>query len=107
MTRGQFSTTLCWTDADGEEIEAAALVLYSATPGYPATRIDPAFDGEVEIISITPKDPTVIVPSHFDDDEALIAECWADVEAEAAAAAEYRAEARRDDLMMERWERSA
>jgi hypothetical protein len=102
MTRGSFTTTLVWEDG-ADEIEADVRVVYSRYAGYRGSLTEPPEDASVEIISITPKDPTITIPARFDDDDDLIAECMADWDAEEADAAEWRAQARRDDLLMERW----
>lgn len=104
MSRGAFTTSLVWEDADGNEIEADVRVLYSRDKGYAGDSIDPPEPSSVEIISITPADQTLKVPARFETDDELIAECMADWAAEEIEAAEWRAQARRDDLLMgDRW----
>ena len=98
-TRGTFATSLCWEDANGDEIEADVRVLYSRDKGFAGDHIDPPEPASIEIISITPADPTVIVPTRFETDDDLIAECMADWAAEEIEAAEWRAQSRRDQLM--------
>lgn len=105
MTRGTFTTTLVW-DQDGEEQEADVRVLYSYTKGYPATWEEPGAGAEIEIISITPADPTIRIPEHFFDSEELKDECSEDQQAEAEAALEWRAQCRRDDALMDAVNRS-
>ena len=103
MNRGTFNTTLVWQDG-ANEIEADVRVTYSRYAGYRGSLTEPAEDASVEIVSIIPKDPTITIPSRFDDDDDLLAECMTDWEAEREEAAEWRAQCRRDDLLMEGWE---
>lgn len=102
MSRGQFTTTLTWEEGD-DEIEASVRVLYSFTAGYPDTMEEPGCDAEIEIISITPADPTLRIPERFETDLDLLTECNADWIAMQEEAAEWRAQSRRDDLLMERF----
>lgn len=87
-------------------------VIYSMTPPVPARLYgdypQPAEGGEIEIISVTSHGKPVHLTEA--EEEALLEEClersgddWAE---EQAAAMEWRAQCRRDDEMMERWERS-
>ena len=89
-----------------EEIELS--VIYSCSPFVPATYWQPAEGGEVELISVRHKG------AEFDltdaEESALIAVCeerapsdWAE---EREQAAEWRAQCRRDDALMDAWERS-
>ncbi|MBB5709296.1 hypothetical protein [Sphingomonas xinjiangensis] len=103
MSLGSFTTELCWEDADGNEVEASVRVLYSRHNAYPETLEDIGCEAAVEIISITPADPTIRVPERFETDDDLMAECMADWAAEKIDAAEWRAQCRRDDLLMERF----
>lgn len=99
--RGAFTTTLLWHDSRGGEVETDARVLYSYSKGYPATWEDPGADAEVEIIKITASDPSITIPESFYTDDELIAECFEDWRAEEESAAEWRAQARRDDALMD------
>jgi hypothetical protein len=103
--RGSFNTTLIWDDG-GDEVEADVRVLYSFVPGYPATQEEPGVDCEVEIISITPKDPAIGVPEYFDTDEDLLNQCVSDYLDEQEYAAEWRAQCRRDDLLAQNREQA-
>lgn len=103
MSRGRFWTTLMWHNSRGGEVEAKVRVLYSALEGCPPSFDDPGSDGELEILSIEPEDRETIIPEHFLTSEELIAECWDDWQAERENAAEWRAQCRRDDLLMERF----
>lgn len=103
--RGTFTTTLTWHDSRGSEVEADVRVLYSFTKGYPATWVEPGSDAEIEIVSLTPADPTIAVPESFFTSEELIQECFEDQQAEAENAREWRAQARRDDALMDALER--
>ncbi|WP_439538713.1 hypothetical protein [Sphingomonas sp.] len=100
---GTFATTLSWMDGD-DEIEADVRVVYSRYAGYRGSYYEPPEEASVEIISITPADPTIRVPDRFDTDDDLLAECMSDWSAEVEDAREWRAQARRDDLLMERLE---
>lgn len=102
MARGTFTTTLSW-EVDGEETEASVRVLYSFCLGYPATMEDPGSEGEMEIISLTCADPTIVIPARFETDEALLNECVSDYLDEQERVADWRAQNRRDDLLMERF----
>ena len=98
MTRGSFTTSLIWYEGE-DEFEADVRVLYSRTKGYEATLEEPGCDAEIEIISITPKDPTITIPERFETGEDLIAECFEDWRNDEEEAAEWRAQSRRDRLM--------
>jgi hypothetical protein len=84
-------------------------VIYSVTPFIAATYWQPAEGGEVEIISVK-RDGAEFTPTDAEE-VALQTACEErahdDMAEEAAAAAEWRAQARRDDMMMERWEARA
>ncbi len=101
MSRGSFATELLWHDSRGGEVEASVRVLYSFTKGYPDSLEEPGEPDDVEIISITSADPTIDIPEYFFTSEELIAECFEDWRAEAEGAAEWRAQCRRDDALME------
>jgi len=88
-----------------KEIELA--VIYDVTPYYAATREQPAEGGEVELISVKCDGAEFSLYPH--EEAALLAACehraQSDVEEEACAAAEWRAQSRRDDAIMDEWER--
>jgi len=103
MSRGAFVTAIAWND--GED-DAEVRVVYSTHKGSPQTLVDPEELASIEIVSITPLDPTVTLPPEWtsgDRDEELYVECSADRDDEIAEAAEWRAQSRRDDLLMERF----
>jgi hypothetical protein len=104
----QFKTTLSWDDGDGREYQVPVTVTYRAYPGYAGSQTEPPEGTSVTITDIqaAPEDDSIISDAWFDD-EGLIAECMADWRDDQIAAAEYRAEARADDRMQERWEREA
>lgn len=104
--RGMFTTTLSWMDGE-DEIETDVRVVYSRYAGYRGSFYEPEEAASVEIISLTPSDPTIRIPDRFDTDDDLLAECMEDWRAEIDDAREWRAQERRDDLLMEKWERSA
>jgi hypothetical protein len=90
--------------------EIELVVTYSVSPGCPPQLYGdcphPGDDGEVELISITHEGR--MFPLSAAEEGALhdmacerSGEDWAE---DQAAAAEYRAEQRADDRMMERWE---
>lgn len=101
MNRSTFNTTLLWHDSRGGEVEASVRVLYSFTKGYADTWEEPGAPAEVEIIKITPADTCIVVPEHFYTSEELIEECFEDWRAGEEDAREWRAQARRDDAMMD------
>ena len=100
MSRATFNTELRWHDSRGSEIEASVRVLYSFTRGYLATLEEPGEEPSYEIITITPADSLVTIPDHFYTDAELIAECAEHWSGEEEAAAEWRAQAHRDSLLM-------
>lgn len=102
--RGSFSTTLAWQVGD-EDFEADVRVTYSRYAGYRGSYYEPPEEASAEIVEIEPADPTVRIPEHFYTDDDLLAECMADWREEIEEAREWRAQARRDDLLMERFER--
>ena len=82
---------------------------YSHYKGSPQTMIDPAEPASFEIVSITSLDPSVALPPEWSDgerDEELFEECFADWRAELDDAAEWRAQSRRDDALMDAVNRS-
>jgi hypothetical protein len=96
-----FTTILCWQEGE-EDREACVKVSYDYSAGYAGDRIDPPEDASVEITAIERTDPGE--PIDFDrwqNDASLIEECFENEVDEREAAAEYRAEQRRDDLMMD------
>lgn len=102
--RGQFTTTIMWHDSTGGEVEAEVRVVYQHHKGSPQTMIDPEEPASVEIISIKPVDPSVLLPADWragDHDETLHEECFADWQADQEDIAEWLAQSRRDDRLME------
>lgn len=102
-------TTILFSLAGQDEREADVEVTYTVTPGYAETRLEPGAEMTVEIEKIVivggpePIDITWIVNAGFYADadfEEMIGEELAGEEQDAA---EYRADARRDDAMMERF----
>jgi hypothetical protein len=100
VSRGRFWTTLMWHDSRGGEIGVRARVLYSFLKGSEPSFYDPGSPDEIEILSIEPEDRETIVPEHFLTSDELIAECAEDHAAELENAREWRAQCRRDDLLM-------
>lgn len=92
-----------------EEHEVEALIGYWCTPAWPPSHDDPGSDALVEIdtIRLIGDNDTLGLPAWMVDpwrhDEVLIADCMEDWADDMAAAEEARADARRDDLMMERF----
>ena len=103
MTRSTFTTTLTWHDNRGGEVETDARVLYSHTRGTAPSFDDPGSPDEIEIITITAPDPSITIPASFYEQQELLDECAEDWAAEQVAAQEWRAQCRRDDLLMERF----
>lgn len=97
-----FTTTLIWHDSRGGECEAEAKVTYAFHRDFAGDLTDPPEPDSVEILGIIDSYGDH-VPDSFLDDEDLKAECFQDWLDDQAAAEEYRAEQRRDDLMMERF----
>ena len=98
--RGRLVTTATWEDRFGEEVEARIRVLYSAHRGYPDSLEEPGSPDEVEIISIAPIGSDVEIPLALYTDDDLLTECHADWCEMIEEAKEWRAQARRDDLLM-------
>ena len=96
--RGILHTSIVIEDELGET-EYDVRVLYQYDKGYKGDYYQPPEPDSVEILEITPADRALTVPEHFYEDEGLIAECMADVAEQAAEAAEWRAQSRRDALM--------
>lgn len=90
-----FKTHLIWHDSIGNERNCDATVTYVGTNGYPPSLEEPGEPDSVEILSVVDTDGADL-PDHFLTDEWLIAECHEHWEADVEAAAEYRAEARRE-----------
>lgn len=101
--RGRLTTTVVWEDRHGDDVQARVRVIYSATKGYPDTWEEPGSPDEVEIISIAPIGSEVEIPLALYTDDNLLTECHADWVEMQEEAREWRAEARRDDLLMERF----
>lgn len=98
MTRGTFTTSIVIDNELGEN-EYDVRVLYQYDKGYAGSYYQPPEPASIEILEITPADKSITVSDSFYEDEALIAECFADAAAEAEEAAEWRAQSRRDQLM--------
>lgn len=100
--RGILSTDLLWHDSRGGEIETRVRVVYSYYKGFAGDCTDPPEPASVEIQSITSEPAGVDIPDSFFEDEDLLAECMQDWIASEEDAAEWRAQCRRDDLLMGR-----
>lgn len=99
--RGRLTTTFVWEDRNGDDVEARLRVIYSATRGYPDTWEEPGSPDEIEIVSISPVGSEVEIPLALYTDDQLLDEChtdWIEMQEEAR---EWRAQSRRDDLLME------
>ena len=102
MASRSFKTTLCWSDEHCDVNEVSVVVSYDTYAGYRGDRIDPPEDSHVEITGIVPGIPGTSIPDRFMTDDDLLAECMEDWTNDEIAAAEYRAEQRRDYAMMDR-----
>jgi hypothetical protein len=102
MATESFTTSVVFEQA-GEEIEADVLVEYQYYAGYRGDFISPPEPASVEIHAITAADRSIEVPERFYDDEDLLAECFADHFDRIEDALERRAEAARDDRIMEQF----
>lgn len=102
--RGIMFTNLLWHDSRGGEVETRARVIYARHKGYAGSRIDPPEPASVEIIDIRSEPDGVDIPAHFWESEELMQECMEDWEADEIEAQEWRAQARRDELMMRDWQ---
>lgn len=103
MASRSFKTTLCWSDEHCDDNEVSVVVSYDTYAGYEGDRIDPPEDAHVEITDIVPTLAGATIPDRFMTDDDLLAECMADWADDEIAAAEYRADQRRDDAMMDRF----
>lgn len=102
----KFKTSIMVTLA-GVEHEWPATITYARHKGYAGDRISPPEPATVEVVSIALTGAQggqmylpAAVEDHFNDDSEIIAllmQDWAD---DSAAAAEYRAEARREARLM-------
>ncbi len=104
MTRFSFTHYL---ERGDDEIELS--VIYAGTPFVDATYWQPAEGGEVELISV--KHNGVEFDLTQAEEDALLQVCaervFDDFAEEAAEAAEWRAQDRRDRLLMDRWDSEA
>lgn len=84
-----------------DQRELALEVTYSINRYYPATHLQPAEGGDCEIISV------LLDGEEFEltqaEEDRLQMDCQQDADERANDAAEYRAEQRRDEIMMEGW----
>lgn len=94
--RAWLSTSITLED----DTEVDVRVLYQRYKGYRGNYYQPSEPASVEIIKIVCADPEIGIPDHFGDNEELKAECMADWEVDAEDAAEWRAQCRRDALLM-------
>ena len=101
--RNRLTTTFVWEDRHGEDVEARIRVIYSVAKGYPDSFEEPGAPDEVEIISIAPIGSEVEIPLALYTDDELLNECHADWVESIEEAREWQAQARRDDLLMERF----
>lgn len=96
-----FTTMHMWHDSVGSECECEVEVTYTFHRGCEATLVDPGEPDSVEVVSVTP------IVSDYEpgeiDLEAFADECMAEYADMLADAADYRAEQRRDDLLMEQF----
>lgn len=102
--RNRLTTTFVWEDRHGDDVEARIRVIYSATAGYADTMEEPGAPDEIEIISIAPIGSEIEIPLALYTDDDLLSECHADWLESIEEAREWRAQARRDDLLMERFQ---
>lgn len=107
MTDHRFNADLSLT-INGATVECPAKVLFSHYAGYAGNWTDPPEAAIVEltdvIITLPGREPCKLGPSALLDalNDALQEDMFEAVDAAREDAAERRAEARRDDLMMER-----
>jgi hypothetical protein len=100
--RGSFTTSITIEDDQDGEADYDVRVTYSRYEGYKGGYYQPPEDPSVEILEIIPADKSIIVPSHFYEDDGLIAECMEDWQDDCERAAEYKAEARAEMLREDR-----
>lgn len=98
-----FKSTAIWHDSAGNECECEVIVEYDRYTGFDGDRINPPEEARVEVIGITPVIAEYDIPANAIDLDAYAEDCMADWTDDAIAAAESRADARRDDAMMERF----
>lgn len=103
MARHTLSTILCWTDKAGEDRETCAVVEYTTYAGFCGSMEQPPEDASVEIQTVTVTSGHPLDDRDWTDDDELRAECMQDWIDDCEAAAEYRADARRADAIMERF----
>lgn len=102
-SRNRFTTTFVLEDRHGDDVEARIRVIYSVAKGNPDSLEEPGAPDEVEIISIAPVGSEVEIPLALYTDDELLNQCHADWLESREEAREWRAQARRDDLLMERF----
>ncbi len=101
--------TTCVDQTDHAGVTTAEMdvrIIFRVHGGSRATRIDPACDDEIEVLTVT-HDGKVAPDWAWDivqDNPGIQAEMWEVVAADRAEAAEWREQCRRDDAMMARWE---
>lgn len=100
MSSHRFKTMLSWHDGAGNECEAEVTVHYDRHKAFAGDLTDPPEAASVEITAITGMHSGV--PGLFYEDDSLLEACMQDWAEDIAAAAEYRADQRRDDAMLER-----
>lgn len=97
MTERTFEIDHYWHDSVGGECSGKLVVTYTVHKGFAGDRNDPPEPASIEF------DVSTDAPERTIDRELVELECWEHAASEAAAAEEYRADQRRDDLMMERF----
>ncbi|MFE8106943.1 hypothetical protein [Sphingomonas melonis] len=101
MGERSFTTSHLWHDSTGSECECEVTVTYVFHRGCKPTLVDPGEPDSVEVISVVP-----LIPEYDLGDvdlEVFADECMANWSDMLADAAEFRADMRRDHLMMERF----
>jgi hypothetical protein len=100
------TTSVDQTDSAGmSTAELDVDIIFRVHGGSPATRTDPAYDAEIEVMTVT-HDGEVAPGWAWDivqDNARIQAEMWEVIAADRADAAEWHAQCRRDDAMMARW----
>lgn len=99
----KFKTSHIWYDGTGSECECAVIVEYDRYIGFAGDLTDPPEPASVEFIGMTPVDPSYDIPESSIDHAVLAEECMEDWADDDARHEEYRADAARDDAMMEGW----